>query len=620
MSETITIRTDDAPVILNIAGPGAALALDAAARAENARDGAEIAAAAVGVFPDTGAGLAATTSGQSFYVASGGVVRLYLNNAGAAVEQAALVSSALLATTGGAGLIGTATGGTVQSDLNARPTSAALLAGDASALGFSQIGSGATQRTIRDKMREFVSVKDFGAVGDGVADDTAAIAAAIAAHLKVHFPSGTYRTTATIELRDRQVIYGDGRQTRIQAVGVSGPVIGVFGNDPSTYFYHCEVRNLNLSGTATKGLHVDFAVCLTIDNVSLDGLSCTDGFVFENTFAGQFSNLWTNGATISNGCFVVGEAFNANSCWNWYSSNTATHSLFIDGSLNSGTRPSHGSTWSACCFQSTRYGVTILNYQAGTFNGIYMEDIVSPWVLGDKASGKAARSTTINGGDFGGPYPGNPQYANRLAVFDLDYALGLQASGFEMSGAGNCGNAAVLTITDSGGPGAGAWGIARVSAAGVILSAQVISGGTGYVTPVVAIAGAGSGGAITATQSGGVVNALNVTNGGTGYVPQYCPVAIIYKESRNCAFSGQFFNPGGIQSEDATLYPWVVRKTGASSNCGVNLLTDQSWIGGPNAAAAELRKTRGASFQHVLIEADASGARVGTLYTPPLYP
>ena len=56
-----------------------------------------------------------------------------------------------------------------------------------------------------------VNVLDYGAVGDGVADDTAALIAAInyagANSKAVFIPAGNYRVTSSIELRCS--IYGD---------------------------------------------------------------------------------------------------------------------------------------------------------------------------------------------------------------------------------------------------------------------------------------------------------------------------------------------------------------------------------------------------------------------------
>ncbi|MDG5495961.1 glycosyl hydrolase family 28-related protein [Niveispirillum sp. BGYR6] len=78
-------------------------------------------------------------------------------------------------------------------------------------------GAGAVARPVADKLRDLVSVRDFGAVGDGVADDTGAILAALAAHRSVFLPAGTYRTSATITLGYGQTLYGEGEGSVIQA-------------------------------------------------------------------------------------------------------------------------------------------------------------------------------------------------------------------------------------------------------------------------------------------------------------------------------------------------------------------------------------------------------------------
>ena len=65
-------------------------------------------------------------------------------------------------------------------------------------LTYKNDGTGAVVRTIKDKLGETVSVKDFGAVGDGVTDDTAAIQAAIDSEGKVYLPTGTYKITSQL--------------------------------------------------------------------------------------------------------------------------------------------------------------------------------------------------------------------------------------------------------------------------------------------------------------------------------------------------------------------------------------------------------------------------------------
>ena len=68
---------------------------------------------------------------------------------------------------------------------------------NATAVNYTYAGT-TTTRTLAAKLGEMISVKDFGAVGDGVTDDTAAFTAALAAYDNILVPAGTYIVTDTI--------------------------------------------------------------------------------------------------------------------------------------------------------------------------------------------------------------------------------------------------------------------------------------------------------------------------------------------------------------------------------------------------------------------------------------
>lgn len=87
---------------------------------------------------------------------------------------------------------------------------AVSLEGAMAAPDFTASGAGAVSRTLPDKGRERVSVKDFGAVGDGVTDDTLAIQQALSAHYHVELPEGTYLITAPIVVGAGQSLSGGG--------------------------------------------------------------------------------------------------------------------------------------------------------------------------------------------------------------------------------------------------------------------------------------------------------------------------------------------------------------------------------------------------------------------------
>ncbi len=73
----------------------------------------------------------------------------------------------------------------------------------AALVGHSRRGTGAVSQNNQSKFRKPVSIKDFGAIGNGIADDTAAIQAAINAANgggTVYFPAGTYLVGNVITL------------------------------------------------------------------------------------------------------------------------------------------------------------------------------------------------------------------------------------------------------------------------------------------------------------------------------------------------------------------------------------------------------------------------------------
>jgi hypothetical protein len=71
---------------------------------------------------------------------------------------------------------------------------------DSSQVTYDPPFTGSVATNVEAKLSEYVSVADFGAVGDGTTNDTAAIQAAFAASNNVYFPAGNYRCTSTITI------------------------------------------------------------------------------------------------------------------------------------------------------------------------------------------------------------------------------------------------------------------------------------------------------------------------------------------------------------------------------------------------------------------------------------
>lgn len=103
-------------------------------------------------------------------------------------------------------------------------------------VAYTPAGTGAVTTDVETKLRESVSVKDFGAVGDGVADDTtkiqAAIDHAVSAGVVLRWSTGDYLTTANLTSLHSVKHVGDGVIKRGSDVFYPAPT----GEEPNSIY------------------------------------------------------------------------------------------------------------------------------------------------------------------------------------------------------------------------------------------------------------------------------------------------------------------------------------------------------------------------------------------------
>lgn len=95
---------------------------------------------------------------------------------------------------------GTGADGALRSDL--------ATSGGSALAGFLQSGAGAVARTVQDELRDYVNVKQFGAVGGGVANDSAAFQVAINRGVPFIVPPNTYKQDTALTGNYRAILIG----------------------------------------------------------------------------------------------------------------------------------------------------------------------------------------------------------------------------------------------------------------------------------------------------------------------------------------------------------------------------------------------------------------------------
>lgn len=138
---------------------------------------------------------------------------------------------------------------------------------------YNEGSTGAATRVLTARLQDYVSVKDFGAVGNGVADDTAAIQAALNANLAVYIPAGTYKVSSQLSLQSGSVLFGDGSASEITCA--NGDISIIYGLSTN----NCTVKdlkvNVTVAGTSayTGAVRFNTSTNCLVENVEIEGVS-----------------------------------------------------------------------------------------------------------------------------------------------------------------------------------------------------------------------------------------------------------------------------------------------------------------------------------------------------------
>lgn len=176
------------------------------------------------------------------------------------------------------------------------------------------------------KLNDVVSVRDFGAVGDGVTDDTVAIQAALtaAAGKSVYFPAGSYAINAALSVPANTYVYAEsgtatvtqstaggvnaftlaGDNITIDGLKIVGPNSGGGSavradsrNNPTVR--NCQVQNW-LFGIQLRGCRNWTVTGNRLWGGTYDGSSSSDIFIYGSTGAPSNRGILTGNFCLSN--------------------------------------------------------------------------------------------------------------------------------------------------------------------------------------------------------------------------------------------------------------------------------------------------------------------------------
>jgi len=176
---------------------------------------------------------------------------------------------------------------------------------------YDQGSTGAVNRPINIKLQDWVHVKDFGAIGDGTADDTTAIQNALNASSAVYFggPGNTYKITAALTVNSGQVIFGEfatvqqttnntqmfniGTQSNITITGINAVGVGTDFIDSDSSL----AVGVYTTGTGASNILVENNKFTNFSYTAVRFVGVTNGYANNNIIAGPGTPILTPGTS-----------------------------------------------------------------------------------------------------------------------------------------------------------------------------------------------------------------------------------------------------------------------------------------------------------------------------------
>lgn len=297
---------------------------------------------------------------------------------------------------------------------------------------YNEGGSGAVTRTLLSRLQDYVSVKDFGATGNGVTDDTTAIQNAINSLGTnggiLYFPPGNYLVSSTINvgngtnssISSKTGIYLIGSAGGVGPGEFSSPLYGTqitWNGTTSTAnsviqfngpLHSCGMENfyIDCNSKAGTGLNLQHPYQCQFRNINVDRYTYR-GWIFvsrtqsisgvtqgamDNTFANCFARDPAS-AAVETGFYMDGNDANNIGC----SRNVFTNCTFLIAG-NAGTRGMYIGYVDNCVFirvstlwaTATQLGAGVYEQGSTTHPGFPLENV---W-LGCALQGGATQSGT----------------------------------------------------------------------------------------------------------------------------------------------------------------------------------------------------------------------------------